>query len=56
MRTAGLFVLALLTLGALAPPTSAAPTGWHGSLKEGVAAAEKSGKPLLLISAWARTL
>ena len=34
----------------------AAPEGWHSSLKDGIAAAEKSRKPILLITAWARKL
>lgn len=56
MRIAGFFVLALLGLGLLATATPAAPEGWHTSLKDGVAAAEKSGKPILMITAWARKL
>ena len=32
------------------------PAGWHSSLKAGVEAAAKSGKPILLITAWKRTL
>ena len=56
MRIAGFFVLALLALGLLAAPTSATPDGWHKSLKDGVEAAEKSRKPILLITAWKRKL
>ena len=56
MRIAGFFVLALLSLGLLATSTPAAPEGWHKSLKDGIAAAEKSRKPILLITAWTRTL
>ena len=56
MRIVGFFVLALLALGSFATSSSAAPEGWHASLKDGVAAAEKSGKPILLITAWKRTL
>ncbi len=56
MRTAGFFVFALLTLGVLANHSTAQPEGWHGSLKDGVEAAAKSNKPILLITAWKRTL
>lgn len=35
---------------------AAPPDGWHGSLDKGLEAAKKSGKPLLLITAWTRTL
>ncbi len=56
MRIAGFSVLALLATGLLATSTPAAPEGWHASLKDGVAAAEKSRKPILLITAWARKL
>ncbi len=50
------FFLALgIALIAL-PTSSAAPAGWHTSLKDGVEAAGKSGKPILLITAWKRTL
>ena len=38
---------ALLTLALLA-----APEGWHGSLKDGLAAAKKSGKPVLVVTVW----
>ena len=56
MRTPALFVLVLVGLGLIAPTTSAAPEGWHKSLKDGVEAAGKSGKPILMITAWKRTL
>ena len=56
MRTSALFVIALLCLGVIAVPSTAAPSGWHTSLKDGVAAAEKSGKPLLVMTAWSRKL
>ena len=36
----------------LATVAHAAPDGWHTSLKDGVAAARKSGKPLLVVTAW----
>ena len=56
MRTTSLFAVAVLGLGLLATPSTAAPEGWHTSLKEGVEAAGKSGKPILMITAWKRTL
>ena len=52
-RTIALSLFAALFL---ALPATAAPEGWHTSLKDGVAAAEKSRKPILLITAWKRTL
>ncbi len=54
MRITGLFVLALVGLGLIASSTSAAPDGWHKSLKDGVEASAKSGKPILLITTWGR--
>ena len=30
----------------------AGPEGWHESLDDGLAAARKSGKPLLVITTW----
>lgn len=56
MRIAGFFVAALLGVGLLATSVPAAPEGWHASLKDGVAAAEKSRKPIFMITAWKRTL
>lgn len=46
---------ALLSLAAtlvLATLATAAPEGWHTSLKDGLKAARKSGKPLLVVTAW----
>ena len=57
MRRSAFIILSSLALGLLAAPSSAgAPEGWHSSLKDGVEAAAKSGKPILLITAWRRTL
>lgn len=57
MRKTGSFVVTLLALGLLAAAASAgAPEGWHDSLEDGVEAAGKSGKPILLITAWKRKL
>ena len=41
----------LLTL-ALAGAALAAPEGWHKSMKDGLAAAKKSGKPVLVVTLW----
>jgi hypothetical protein len=57
MRATGPFVLALAAIGFLAVPSVAEPPeGWHKSLQEGQEAAARSGKPILLITGWARTL
>jgi len=42
--------LALITL--LGGVAVAAPDGWHSKLKEGVAAAKKSGKPVFVVTMW----
>ena len=49
------FFLALM-LAACGGQADAAPDGWHGSLKDGIEASAKSGKPMLVITAWKRTL
>ena len=41
--------LAVLCLGGVA---SAVPDGWHASLKDGLEAGKKSGKPLLVVTGW----
>ena len=41
----------LLTL-ALAGVAFAAPDGWHTSMKDGLAAAKKSRKPVLVVTVW----
>ena len=50
-RAAGIAAVAALTL-ALGTSANAAPDGWHTSLKDGLEASAKSGKPLLLVTAW----
>lgn len=49
---------ALLLSFAFLPVASAdgPPEGWHKSMKEGLEAAKKSSKPLLVITAWSRKL
>lgn len=52
-----LSVLALVgLLVCFTNPAQATPDGWHASLDKGLDAAKKSGKPLLVITAWQRTL
>ena len=57
MRVFGLSLLVLFALGLCMPSAGAdVPDGWHTSLEDGVEAAAKSGKPILLITSWARRL
>lgn len=56
MRYVPRVFFAALAIGLFALPTSAQPDGWHGSLKDGIEAAAKSNKPLLVITAWKRKL
>lgn len=51
MRTPWIATLVLAGL-ALAGPAVAAPGGWHTSIDDGLAAAAKSGRPLLVVTAW----
>jgi len=30
----------------------AAPDGWHRNLKDGIAASQKSGRPVLVVTIW----
>ena len=53
MRLIRIVALAALALGLLTTTANAVPDGWHKSLKDGLEASAKSGKPLLLVSAWA---
>ncbi len=57
MRTlSSLFALTCLLLLAPGVVRADVPKGWHASLGAGVEAAAKSGKPILLITAWKRKL
>ena len=47
MRFAGPFAVPLFAAVALA-----APEGWHRSMEDGVAAARKSGRAVLVITGW----
>ena len=51
-----LFALALFCLLAPGVVEAKPPEGWHSTLADGVEAAAKSGKPILLITAWKRKL
>ena len=42
----------LLPLLLFALSVAAAPDGWHASLKDGLGAAKKSGKPLFVATMW----
>ncbi len=54
MRTlmTALFMLGLVAL--LAPSAGAEGETWHPSLDKGLEAAKKSGKPLLVVTGWAK--
>jgi hypothetical protein len=52
MRTATFLALALLAAGLCSHLAGAAPEGWHASMKDGLAAAQKSGKPVLVVTGW----
>lgn len=45
-------VLCFLSLALLAHPVAGPPEGWHKSLKDGVKAARKSAKPILVVTLW----
>jgi len=42
----------LVTLALFGAVAAAAPAGWHTRLDDGVAAAKKSGKPVLVVTTW----
>ena len=50
MRSARCFLF-LLVLGLAAAPALAVD-GWHKSMKDGQEAQHKSGKPMLVVTAW----
>ncbi len=52
MSLARRITLSLLAVAALATTVVAAPEGWHTSMKDGLEAAKKSNKPLLVVTAW----
>jgi hypothetical protein len=54
MRSTWRLTASLLALGALAFAGSALaiPEGWHKSMEDGLEAAAKSGKPLLVVTGW----
>ena len=57
MRRFSLLIAAALLVTLVSGDARAEPPkGWHNSLEKGVEAAAKSGKPILLITAWKRKL
>ena len=44
--------LAAVALVAPAPSRAEEETTWHGSLADGLSAAKKSGRPLLVVTIW----
>lgn len=49
MKRASLAAAAVL---AAAASSLAVPEGWHRSLEDGLRAARRSGKPVLVVTAW----
>ena len=43
---------ALLAVVLLLPTAQGAPDGWHRSIEDGITAAKKSGRPVLVVTAW----
>lgn len=56
MRLGSIFTFAALAVCFLASAALGAPEGWHTSIKDGLEASEKSGKPLLLVTGWAEKI
>jgi len=52
MRNVRLIILSIAALVTLATLALSAPEGWHTSMKDGLEASSKSGKPLLVVTAW----
>jgi hypothetical protein len=50
MKRATLLLLSMILLSGAA---SATPEGWHKSLDDGLKAARRSGKAVLVVTAWA---
>lgn len=48
------YIAPFLALPLLLSGPALAAEGWHKSLKDGLEASAKSGKPVLVITAWAR--
>jgi hypothetical protein len=45
-----------LALGVLAAAALARPDGWHRTMEDGLKAAKKSGKPVLVVTIWKEKL
>ena len=52
MIRTGLRALAALSVFAACLSAGAGAEGWHKSLDDGIEAAKKSGKPLLVVTGW----
>ncbi|MDA1195489.1 MAG: hypothetical protein O2894_09930 [Planctomycetota bacterium] len=52
LKFASLAGLALLAAGILAMPVARGAEGWHASIEKGLEAAGKSGRPVLVVTAW----
>lgn len=53
MRSRRPAAFAAAALLAAAAPLFAAPAGWHTQRDDGLAAARRSGKPVLVVTCWA---
>ncbi len=42
----------LAVIGLIASAAAAAPQGWHRTMDDGIEAARKSGKPVLVVTVW----
>ena len=42
----------LAVIGLIASAVAAAPQGWHRTMDDGIEAARKSGKPVLVVTVW----
>ncbi len=54
MRPHAVTTIAWAACAALAGAVAVAEDGWHKSLDEGLDAARKSGRPLLVVTGWPR--
>ncbi|MHC4579803.1 MAG: hypothetical protein ACYTED_20695 [Planctomycetota bacterium] len=52
MRLATVATAATVTTVFLLGTATASPEGWHRTMKDGVAAAKRSGKPVLVVTMW----
>ena len=52
LRTTCILGAALGLTLLLSAPVGATPDGWHAAMKDGLEAAKKSNKPVLVITLW----